>query len=88
MNYLLIGLGWIIGQTMGLGIALLSFKFYHKVFRIEKKSEAPISEFFVATALLLMGGASTLEYLKILKNYDKSNFTLFVEGKHIGLLLK
>ena len=40
-----------------------------------------IGEYNHKSALLLMGGASTLEYLKILKNYDKSKFTLFVEAK-------
>jgi|TARA_Y100000031_G_C8161607_1_gene357292 hypothetical protein len=77
MNYLLISLGWIIGQTMGLGIALLSFKFYHKVFRIEKKSEAPISEFFIATVLLLMGGYTVIvvSIFTLLDDFDKLRLT-------------
>jgi len=56
MNYLLTtGLGFIIGQTMGLGIVLWSFIYYHRVFRTKNKSDEPIAELFIGTVLLVMG---------------------------------
>ena len=77
MNYLLIGLGFTIGQTMGLGIVLWSFIYYHRVFRTKKKSEEPIAELFIGTVLFLMGGFMVISFslVALLGDFDKLRLT-------------
>ena len=77
MNYLLTGIGWVVGQTVGLGIILLSFQYYQRVFSTTKKPEEPIAEFFIGTVLLLCGAYAVIFFsiFTLLGDFDKLRLT-------------
>lgn len=71
------GLGLIIGQTMGLGIILWSFIYYHRVFRTKNKTDEPLQEFFIGTVLFVLGGFMFLFFsiFTLIDDYNKLRLT-------------